>query len=150
MYAISIGQLTAFQAVDNIHSIVTILTFLIWLLNATARWGVVVGDGQSYHRSVGHVERALNQALAKRASTNYYSAVLVLYGTSNNLCCRCCVAVNQHYHLAIAHHTAAIGFVLCARHLAAFGIYYQIATLQKLVGYVDGSLKIASAVLLQV
>ena len=78
VYAVGIGKFAALQAVDYIHSIVAILTLLVWLLYATTRWGVVVGNGQSDHRTIWHVEWALNQSLAKRAATYYYTAVLGL------------------------------------------------------------------------
>ena len=87
MDAVGTHQLATLQTVVDIHGIVQLLAFLVRLLDATASGCVVVGDGQSDHRTVRQVDGALHQAFTKGATTYNNTTVMVLNGTRDNLCC---------------------------------------------------------------
>ena len=150
MDAVSIGKLTTLKTIDDIHSIIAIFALGIRLLDASARWSIVMCNSESDHRAVGHVERALNKTLTKGTATNHDATVLILDGAGNNFGRRGCITVDKHYYLTLTENTAAIGLIFSARHLAAHGIYNQVVTLQELVGDIYSGLEIASAILLEI
>ena len=150
MDAVLIGQLTFLQTVIYIHCVILLIALLVWLLDAAARGSVVVCDGEAYHRTVGQVDGALDEALAVGATANNHASVLVLYGTSDNLGSRGRIFVDQHYHLSIHKLTVSIGTILLAWYSAAVGVDDELVLGQKLVGNLDGCLQIAAAVFLQV
>ena len=80
MDAVGVGQLAFVVAVDDVAGVVETFTFLVRLLYGAAAGGVVAGGGEADHRAVGHVERALYEALAEGTATHHDAAVLVLNG----------------------------------------------------------------------
>ena len=74
-------QLTTLQAVEHVLRIIFLVAFLIGFLDAAARGRIVVGNGETNHRTVRQVDRALYQALAKGATSHNDAAVVVLNST---------------------------------------------------------------------
>ena len=109
-----------------------------------------MGDGEAYHRSVGQVDRTLDEAFAEGAATHDDAAVVILYGTRYNLCRRGRIAVDEDDDLSLSKQASAFGMMFHALGGASFGIDHQVALLQELIGNLHGSMQIAAAILLQV
>ena len=109
-----------------------------------------MGDGQTNHRTVGQVDGALYQSLAKGATTHYDATVVVLNGTGDNLCCRGGIAVNQHDDLSFLEQTTATCRIVRAVYATSFGIDDEAAAIQQLVGDLYSCLQVAAAILLKV
>ena len=148
--AVCIGQLTTLQAIHHIHGIVFLVAFRIGLLDTTARGGVVMSDGEADHRTIGQIDRTLDEAFTKGSATHNDTTILILDGTCDNLCCRSCETIDQDNHLSIEEHTTTIGLILHTRHFQTLGIDNEIAPLQELVGDIDSGFQISTTILLKV
>ena len=107
-------------------------------------------DSEADHRSVRHIDRSLYKSLAKGATPNDHSSVLILNGSRDNLCSRSRIAIDEHNDLTFLELAAAIGRVLRSWGLPSLSINNQVTFLQKLVGNIDGSFQIATTILLQI
>ena len=150
VYAVSIGKFTMLITVDKVHSIVLYLTFLVWFLYAAARRGVVMSHCEAYHGAVRQVYRALHEALSERATAYDGAAILVLNGTRDNLCRRCGVFIDEHYHLSVEETPVASRPELLSSHGTTLCIYEQIVLGQQLIEHFSSSLQITSAIVFQV
>ena len=151
MDAVRIGQLAMLQAVVEVHLIVAQVTFLIRFLYAAAAGGVVVGNGQADHRAVGQVDGALNQSFAVRPAAHHGATVLVLDGAGDDFSCRGSELVDENHHLSFHQFAISFGAVLgpLAR-FAALRIDNKVVLFQEFIGYLDGCLQVAAAIVLQI
>ena len=107
-------------------------------------------DGQTDHRTIRQIDGTLYQSFAKRATTYYQTAVLILNGTCHNLCSRGRIAIHQDDDLTLREFTISMRLVLRALHLSTIGIDNHVTTLQKLISNIDSSFQITSTILLQI
>ena len=150
MDAVLIGELAMLVTLVQIHRIIQSVTFLIWLLDASAARRIVMGDGETNLAAIIEGQRTLHQSLAEGSATNHYATVLILDGSGNNLGGRSGKLIGEHHHLAIAPSAVSLRLVFLARRCTTAGINDEIALLQELVGYLSRSLKIASTIILKV
>ena len=87
---------------------------VVWFLYATAGRGIIAGDSQSYHGTVGKVDGTLNQAFTESPAAYNYSSVPVLYGTSHDFACRSGIFVNQHNETSVFEITRTSGVEIAA------------------------------------
>ena len=107
-------------------------------------------DGKTNHRTVIKRNGALHQSFAKASASHHHAAVLVLYGSSHNLCCTCRELIDQHHHLAFHQFAVALRTVFLPLAGSARRVDDEVVVCQELIGYLHGRLQIATAVLLQV
>ena len=143
-------ELAVQEPLVEVVVVVFLVALLVGLLDAASRGRVVVGDGDSHHRPVGEVERALHESLAKGATAHHRGAVLVLERTRDDLGGGGAELVDEHHHLAVQELAVALGAVFLARHGAPLHVDDEVARLQELVGYAHGGIEEAAAVVLQV
>ena len=148
MDAVGIGKLATLQAIHHIHRIILILTLLIRLLDTTARGRIIMGNSETDHRPIRHVDRPLDKSLAKGTTPNDYTSILILNGTSDNLCGRGRITIDKHDDLTFLENATTICCILGSRSFPALSIHNQVSSLQKFVGYINGSLQIATTILL--
>ena len=148
--AVGVSQFATLQTVLHVLLIIFQVAFLVWLLYATTGRSVIVSNGETYLRTVGQVDGALHQSLAKRASTDNRSSVVILYGSRDNLRSGSRILVDEHGDGQLLQRAVAMSLILIAAHRPTLGIYNHIALAQKLVGNLHGTLKIATAIVLQV
>ena len=150
VYTVCRHQFATLQAVIDIHGIVAPLALLVRFLNAASGRSIVMGNGQSDHRTVRQVYGSLDESLAKGAAPHYDAPILVLNGSRDNLCCRGGVAVYEHDDFAFCKQSSPLSLVFGALCLTSLRIDYQVIALQELVGYLDSSVQESASVLLQV
>ena len=150
MDTICTHQFATLQSSQHILSIVFLLALLVRLLDATPCGSVVVGNGEANHRTVGQVDGTLYQALAKGATTYDNTAVVVLDGTRDNLCCRSGIAIDQYDDLSFSEQATATSRIFVTIYATTLGIDDETATLQQFVGHLYSCLQIAATILLKV
>ena len=138
------------QAVLEILVVVLRIPLLVRLLNAAAGWSVIMCDGETDHRTVGHVERTLHETLAKRASAHHLATVVVLQRSRDNLGSRCRKLIYKHHHLSVEQLARPVRLVIHARRAQSAGINDEVVLRQELIGNLHCRLQIASAILLKV
>ena len=148
--AVLVGELTMLVSLVKIHRIVLTVTFLIWFLNTSATWGIVMGDGETNLTAILEGERTLHQSLAEGTTTYHHTTVLVLDGTRNDFGGRGSKLIGEHHNLALAPTTIGLSTELLTRSLATIGIDNQIAFLQELIGNLSRRLEITTSIVLQV
>ena len=115
MDAVLIGELAMFVTLVQIHRIIQSVTFLIWLLDASAARRIVMGDGETNLATIIEGQRTLHQSLAEGSATNYYTTVLILDGSGNNFGGRSGKLIGEHHHLALAPSAVSLRLVFLAR-----------------------------------
>ena len=90
-------KLSVLIPIDEIFLIFLVFTRSVGTLDAPARGTVVACDGEAYHRPVVKGDGLLYQSLAKRAPAYHGSSVVVLDGTSQNLCGRGGNLIDKHH-----------------------------------------------------
>ena len=153
--AVRVHQFSMVEAIQQVamvllQHIVAIARGFIRLLNATADRSIIACNGESYHRTIGQVNGALHQSLAEGAATHHHSTIPILDGTCHNFTGRSRIFIHQYHEAACAEVTIALCQKLPATFGASFGVDYQFALTQKLVGQIDGSIQVAASVPLQV
>ena len=133
MDAVLIGELAMLVTLVQIHRIIQSVTFLIWLLDASAARRIVMGDGETNLATIIEGQRTLHQSLAEGSATYHYSTVLILNGSGNNLCGRSCKLIGKHYYLALAPSSVSLRLILLTGSCTTTGINDEIALLQELV-----------------
>ena len=84
LYAVLGEELPVFVSVQQIQLILLVVSVGVGLLYAASRRCVVSGYGEAYGRSVFKFDRLLHQSLAKGASSDDGSSVVVLYGSGKD------------------------------------------------------------------
>ena len=130
--------------------IVQISCMVIRFLNATSGRGIVTGDSQAYHGTVGQVDGALYQAFTECTTAYNNSSVPVLYGTGNDFTGRGRVFIHQYNETAVFEVTRAFGVEITTLGGSSFGIYNQFFLLQELIGKIDGCVQVSASITLQV
>ena len=151
MNTVGMHQLPTLQAVQHVFRIIFCLPLLIRFLDATPRRGVVMGDGQTNHRTVRQiVDGTLYQPFTIGTATHHKSTVMVLYGSCHDLSGRRRIAVYQDNNLSFLKETVPFSAILITRGTPPLRIDYQIIIPQKLIGDSYSSMEITTAILLQV
>ena len=73
-----------------------------------------MSNGEPYHRTIGQVDGALHESLAKGAASHDESTVLVLDGTCHNLCGRGCIFIYEHYDTSLFETAVAVSTIVTA------------------------------------
>ena len=137
-------------ALLKVLRILLLLALLVGLLDATARWGVVVTRGEADHGAVGQVDGALHKSLTKGASAHHEAAVVVLNSPCHNFSSRSAKLVDQHHHAPLLKEAAA----LCHKHLlglgAPFGVDHKVAFVEELARHLKGRAQIAAAIAFEI
>ena len=123
---------------------------VIRLLYATSCRCIVAGNGQSDHRTVRKVDRALNQSFTERTASYHHSSVPILNGTCHNLTCRSRIFVYQYHQTSVTEVSVAFGKKLTALCRTSFCVDNQFFLSQELVCQIDGGIQITTSVALQV
>ena len=143
-------QFSTLQAVQHVFRIILCLPLLIRFLDATPRRGVVMGDGQTNHRTVRQIDGTLYQSFTIGTATHHKSTVMVLYGSCHDLSGRRRIAVYQDDNLSFLKETVPFCAILITRGTPPLRIDYQIIIPQKLIGDGNSCMEITTAILLQV
>ena len=109
-----------------------------------------MSNGQANHGTIWQVDRSLDEAFAKGATSDNNASVVVLNSSRDYLSSRCCIAVDQDNDLALGEQSPTLGIVFSPLSSAPVGIYNKVASLQELLCNLHSSLEIASAILLQI
>ena len=120
------------------------------LLYATTRRGVVACDGEAYHRAVGEANLLLNKTLAERTATDDGAAVVVLYGSGEDLGCRRRALVDKHAERQLLIRAVTVGTEVLTRRLAALHIHYELVLRQELVSHLHGRVHVSARIVAQV
>ena len=75
---------------------------------------------------------------------------MILDSASDDFGCRGRIAVYQHNHLTLLEESASLRMIVVTGDTSPLGIYYQIVLAQEFIGNGNGSMQIATAILLQV
>ena len=148
--AVLIGKLTMLVSLVKIHRIILTVALLIRLLDASAAWRIVMGNGETDFTAIFEGKRTLHQSLAKGSATHHYTTVLILYSTGNDFSRRSRKLISEDNNLALAPATISLSTELLTGSSTTIGIDYQITLLQELISYLRRSLQIASTIILQV
>ena len=123
-----------FTSIVTVYQILIILFYaFVWLLNATSGRGIITCYRQTNHRTVGQINRTLNQAFTKATATDYNSTIPVLQSTCNNLTCRSRKLVNQYNQAAIQKIAISFSIKLCTRISTSLCVYNQLFLAQELI-----------------
>ena len=139
------------ESLLDVFLVVSLLTLHIRLLNATARRGEIVGNGEANHRTVGELDGSLHKAFAKRAAANDLSAVLILQRAGDNLGSRCGIFIDEYDDAtAGTKMTVARCAEVLAWHGTSLGVDDDVVLLQELIGNLRCCLQVATTIVLQV
>lgn len=78
--AVLAEEFSTFVACDEIHFIFFRLSFHVWFLDASARWGVIACDGEVDERAICKFNGLLHQSLSEGTSPHNDATVVVLNG----------------------------------------------------------------------
>ena len=82
-------ELAVLIAGEEVLLIILVITQGVWLLDASARWSIVAGDGKTDEAVVRELYLLLNQTLTERAAADDGGTVVVLHGTGKDFGRRC-------------------------------------------------------------
>ena len=105
---------------------------------------------QTDHRAVRQIDRTLDKTLSESTTAYNDTTILILNGSSDNLCGRRRITIYKDDDLTREEGSTAIGSIFRARHSPTLCIDNEVALLQELLGNVDCSLQISAAILLQI
>ena len=143
-------ELSMLVACEQVLLIVLVIAHSVGLLDTSARWRVVTGDGEADHAVVGELQLLLHQTLAEGTAADDGGAVVVLHGTGEDLGGRRRALVEQHHQWNLLIGSLAVTAVFLAGRLAALGIDNQTLVGQELVCHVDCCRQVAARVVAQV
>ena len=143
-------ELAVFVTGNPVHFVFAVLAVLVGALDATARWGVITGNGQADGGTVTEVDGLLYESLAEGTASYNGSAVIVLNGTCKDFAGRSGAFVHQYYQRQLLATAGAVGIFLHAGVFAAVGIYYQLSFRQEFVHHARGGFHVASGIVAQV
>src|SRR5574344_543183 len=146
MNAIGVCQLSMVKTLFDIINIIDILA--VRLLNTSSCRCEIFSYGQTNHRTVLKLYRALNQTFSERSSAYNIPTVPILNGTGDNFRSRSRVLIYHNNQLTTEKITASIGNISAFRRAVSFGVHNHLIFLQELICYTYGSHQITSSILL--
>ena len=105
---------------------------------------------QTDHRAVRQIDRTLDKTLSESTTAYNDTTILILNGSSNNLCGRRRITIYKDDDLTREEGSTAIGSIFRARHSPTLCIDDKVAFLQELLGDIDSCLQISAAIFLQI
>ena len=82
-------ELAVLIAGEEILLVILVITQGVWFLDASARWSIVAGDGETDEAVVRELNLLLNQTLTELSAADDGSTVVVLHGTGEDFGRRC-------------------------------------------------------------
>ena len=137
-------ELAVLIAGQQVLLVILVITQGVRLLDASARWSIVAGDGETDEAVVRELNLLLNQTLTERTATDDGSTVVVLHGTGEDFSRRCRTLVDENHQWYFLISTLAVARIFLAWRLSAFGIENQLLGWQELVRHVDSGSKITA------
>ena len=141
----------------HLSFIITVYQVLIILFNAFVRFldttsgrSIITGHRQTNHRPVRQINGTLYQAFTKAAPAHNDSSVPILNSSRHNLTGRSREFIDQYNQTTILELARTFSKKFTTGITTAFRIDYQFLFAQKLVGNIDGSVQITSAIALQI
>ena len=131
---------------NDVHFVILVFTFIIWLLNAASGRSVIAGDGQSDSRTVTEINRLLYQAFPERTASDNGATVVILNGSGKNFTGRGRSFINQNDDWDFLAASGTVGEVIFSWCLASFRIDDELSFWQELVDHLNGRSHISASV----
>ena len=135
---------------NPVHFVFTVLAVLVGALDATARWGIIAGNGQADGGTVTEVDGLLYESFAERAEAYDGTAVVVLDGAGKDFAGRSRTLVNEYNQRCVLAAARTVGIFFHAGVFASLCVNNQFTLGQEFVDHADGGFHIASRILAQV
>ena len=108
MDAVGTHHLTPVVTVYQVF--IVLLDAFVRFLDTTARRGVVTGDGQTDHGTVGQIDGALYESFSEGTPAYYDTSVPILNGSGDNLTGGSREFIDEHHQTAFLEIAVALGF----------------------------------------
>ena len=139
-------EFTMFITGDDVHFVVLVLSFIIWLLDAASGRSVITGDSQADGRTVTEINRLLYQAFSERTPSDDCATVVILNGSGKNFTGRGRSFIYQNDDWNFLTAAGAVGEIVLARRLAPFRIDNELSFRQKLIDHLNGCSHVSACV----
>ena len=143
-------EFAMFIAGEDIQFVFFVATLVVWFLDATSRWGVITGDGQTDSRPVIELDGLLNQAFTKGTASDDGTAVVVLNGSGKDFAGRCRTLVEEDDDRHFLTASCAVRRIVFTRSHTALGVDYQSSFRQEFIHHLNGRTHVTTGVPAQV